>query len=169
MVEPAELVVVTGPAAADEPAEGAAAPPAVAVRKLELMHDWMQLLYCWVSAWVPLPWGHLAAHWLVMTTWELFGDGSPSQAAWQLTSPALQLARHLAMGLSEGVAVAVATEAAEAAEDAEEAELASTEDTTEATEADDADAACGTAKTGATAKRPATATEVKRMVAELFE
>lgn len=50
-----------------------------------MQEDWQEA-YLSVSAAVPLPWGHCAAHWVVALAWAWLGQGTLTQAAWQQIS-----------------------------------------------------------------------------------
>lgn len=80
----------------------------VAVKKRELMQPCWHLAYASVSAGVPEPWGHLAAHSVVLFAMAALGAGTPTQPAWQLRS-LWQAAMQLAVGEREVVEVEDAT------------------------------------------------------------
>lgn len=66
-------------------------------------------LYFSVAAGEPSPWSQFMAHSVVWSTWDELGCAAPTQAAWQFTSPAGQLA----MQVWAGVRPALTTDAAE--------------------------------------------------------
>jgi len=65
-----------------------------------------------VSAGEPEPWGHFAAHSVVLFTMEALGAGTPTQPAWQLMS-FWQAAIQLAVGERGAVEVEDATSVVE--------------------------------------------------------
>lgn len=91
------------PLAALEAALEAAAPPGTLtvwlLGKSLAMQDWTQSLYLWVASGEPSPWSHSAAHSVVSTAWEELGRATPTQAAWQVTSPSGQATAQLCWGV----------------------------------------------------------------------
>jgi len=86
----------------------AVAPPAV-VRMYWLMQLVRHWEYLSVAAALPSPWSHLATQLVAWFMALSSGLGTPTQRAWQLTSPGAHLDRHVssAVGVWEGVAAVV--------------------------------------------------------------
>lgn len=80
----------------------------------------MQLLrhavYFWVAAALPSPWSHWATHSVVWFICCAFGFGTPTQTAWQLTSPGAHFERQVvsAVGVWDGAVSVTAVDWARA-------------------------------------------------------
>jgi hypothetical protein len=59
-----------------------------------------QVVYFWVAAAVPSPWSHWATQLVVWFICCALGFGTPTQTAWQLTSPGVHFARHVVSGVA---------------------------------------------------------------------